>query len=160
MKICRLLVLGLAIAILALPVAGIAEMHDHATMDHSNMEHSGMDMAGDKIPLGETAAEGVVARGMLKDIHEAMAKMGMEMTHHFMVFFTVEDTGAPVGSGIAAVKVTDPSGNPGTPAKLMGMGQGFGADIVLKEKGEYLFTVGTKLEDGQKRQFSFSYIVK
>ena len=36
----------------------------------------------------------------------------------------------------------------------------FGADLALIEKGEYRFTVGTKLADGKKRQFVFKYPAK
>jgi hypothetical protein len=36
----------------------------------------------------------------------------------------------------------------------------FGADVALSEKGKYEFTVGTKLADGEKRQFEFSYTLK
>jgi hypothetical protein len=36
----------------------------------------------------------------------------------------------------------------------------FGADIVLPEKGKYLFKVGTKLPDGKTRQYEFGYTLK
>ena len=42
----------------------------------------------------------------------------------------------------------------------MGMGNHFGADIVLPAKGEYQFQVGSKLADGSKRQFTFHYTLK
>jgi hypothetical protein len=42
----------------------------------------------------------------------------------------------------------------------MGMGNHFGADVALSEKGEYQFQVGSKLADGKTRQFHFSYTVK
>ena len=42
----------------------------------------------------------------------------------------------------------------------MGMQGHFGADITLSETGEYKFMVGTKLADGEKRQFEFEYKMK
>jgi hypothetical protein len=42
----------------------------------------------------------------------------------------------------------------------MGMEGHFGADIVLPEKGEYHFKVGTKLADGQKREYHFHHTVE
>jgi hypothetical protein len=39
---------------------------------------------------------------------------------------------------------------------LMQMGTGFGSDLSLGD-GMYTFEIGTKLEDGDKRQFSIMF---
>jgi hypothetical protein len=43
---------------------------------------------------------------------------------------------------------------------MIGMDEHFGADIVLDRKGAYLFTAGTQLVDGVKRQFELTYELK
>jgi hypothetical protein len=96
----------------------------------------------------------------LKDVRDAMAKMDMKETHHFMVMFMDTTTGEPIEQGSAALKIVSPSGKEVGTVKLMGMQGHFGADIALSEKGKYEFTVGTKLADGEKRQFEFSHTLK
>jgi hypothetical protein len=88
-----------------------------------------------------------------------MAKMGMKETHHFMVAF-VDAAGEPVTEGNVAVKIKDPAGKESAPVKLMGMEGHFGADIVLEKAGKYEFMIGTKLKDGQKRQYHFEHMVE
>jgi len=155
------LLAGLAICSLSL---GTAMAMDHSQMDgsmeHGSMGHGGMNMAGEMAPLGQVVTDGVAAKGMIKDIREAMAKMGMEATNHFMVFFTDEKTGEPISGGLVALKITAPDGVVGEPIKLMMMGTGAGSDITLKTPGEYKLEVGTKLNDGTKRTFVFHYTVK
>ena len=112
------------------------------------------------IMLGEQTVDGVKCKAMIKDVGAAMAKMGMQENHHFMVMFSNAATGAPIEQGTAAVKITDTkTGKVGEPIALMGMGNHFGADVALTNKGEYQFQVGTKLADGKTRQFRFSYTV-
>ncbi|PLX86143.1 MAG: hypothetical protein C0617_01935 [Desulfuromonas sp.] len=163
-----------ALMVLSFPLVASAmdhkghEGHDHGKMeatepmgheghDHGEMEHDSMAMKGDMIPVGTDTVDGVAAKGMLKDISAAMARMGMAMTHHFMVFLTDDASGDALAEGLVAIKVTGPDGTTTGPTKLMGMGAGFGADLALKEAGEYNIVVGTKMADGKKRQFSFSY---
>ncbi len=138
-------------AMLAPAVPAMDMNHDTA----STM--SSMQMQGDEIMLHGTTVDGVSAMAHLKDIRAAMAKMNMPQTHHFMVMFTDAKTGTPVESGMAAVKVTDPSGATGKPVKLMAMAGGFGADVTLDKPGAYTFEVGTRLTDGKKRKFTFHY---
>jgi len=148
-----------------IPFAAVAASHedDHGSMNHEKMEgmdHGGMAMKGDMIMLGDDTEEGVKAMAHLKDVKEAMAKMGMKETHHFMVMFMDAETGKAIESGTVAVKVKGPSGGEGEAIKLMGMQGHFGADIALGEKGEYTFKLGTKLADGKKRQFEFEFTFK
>ena len=82
-----------------------------------------------------------------------MEKMGMNATHHVMVFFADEKTGVAVTSGKAALKI---KGDDAKPAMLMQMGTGFGSDVNLTEMMT-TFEIGTKLEDGKKRQFSVMF---
>jgi len=170
----NLLVVTLALG-LFLPSAALAMSHEDKPMEHQMdmqhkmdtgssmhekmMEKGGMDMHGDMMMLGEETVDGVKAMAHLKDVHEAMSKMNMTQTHHFMVMF-MDTAGKPVDEGLVAVKITDPAGQTGDPIKLMGMQGHFGADVALSQPGKYVFEVGTKLQDEQKRQFEFQYEVK
>lgn len=136
---------------------GKTEKMEHGSME--GMKHEGMMMEEGMVMVGEETEEGVKAMAHLNDVKAAMAKMGMKETHHFMVAF-VDASGKPVTEGTVAVKIKDPAGKEGEAIKLMGMEGHFGADIVLPEKGEYHFKVGTKLADGKKREYHFHYTVK
>lgn len=139
---------------------------DHSSkepMDHSKMDHGNMGSHGDMMMLGSEVVEGVKARVHIKDTSEAMAKMGMDHTHHLMVSFVKDGNGAEghaIKKGKVAVKVINPDETENKPVKMMGMDGAFGADLVLKEKGMYHFYIGTKLEDGTKRKYHFHTEVK
>lgn len=162
----RFIVLLAAIFVASLPLTAVAmeEMvHDHSShagMEHTskdNMNHGSMAMSGNMIMLGEQEVDGVEAMVHLKDVKEAMSKMGMSTTHHFMVMFVDTTSGGSVESGIAAVKIIDPAGVEGETTALMGMKGHFGVDITLSIPGDYVFKLGTKLADGKKRQYEFKY---
>jgi len=173
MKILGKMFITLTVLV-ALPLTAAAMQHgDHnGSMDHSNMEnhqgamdhgsmgHDGMAMKGDMIMLGDAEQDGVKAMAHLKDVKDAMAKMGMKTTHHIMVMFVDQASGKPIDSGNAAVKVKGADGKESEPVKLMGMQGHFGADIELPGPGQYHFTIGTKLADGKKRQFDFDFTLK
>lgn len=157
--------LGLVAAVLLLmPIqAGAGEHgagHEMQEMDHQGMAHGGMEMGGDMTMLPGDEQDGVKAMVHLNDVHEAMGKMGMAETHHFMVMFTDIASGKQLEHGVAAIKIIDPDGNASKAKKLMAMDGSFGADIALPEKGHYTFEVGTRLDDGKQRQFSFHYTVE
>lgn len=132
---------------------GSHEGHDA----HGEMGHDSMEMHGDMIMLGDAEVKGVKAMAHLKDVREAMAGMGMGVTHHLMVMLSSVENGTALEKGLVAVRVQSPSGKVGKAVKLMGMQGHFGADITLDESGDYLFTVATKLEDGKKRTFEFRF---
>lgn len=166
----KMIVLLAALFALAAPLAATAAMEhgDHGKkekMDHGKMaemkhgEHGGMKMEEGMIMLGEKTEEGAKGMAHLKDVKAAMSKMGMKETHHFAVMFVDTATGDPIESGSVAVKIKSPSGKEIGPVKLMGMDGHFGADIVLDEAGKYEFMVGTKLQDGQKRQYHFEHML-
>ena len=139
----------------------LASKHDHGDhKDHAGHDHSGMAAAGGMLELGSKTEKGVEAHADLKDVRAAMTKMGMKTTHHFMVSFADEKSAKAIDSGTVAVKITDPSGTVTGPMELMGMQGHFGADVILDKKGEYTFQVGSKLADGQARQFEFKTVVK
>ena len=134
------------------------KMDDAKEMDHDM--HKGHDMAaedGDFVEIGKDTQNGVVATVKVKAYDEktmaTMSKMGMNATHHVMVFFTDEKTGSSVTSGKAALKI---KGEDAKPAMLMQMGPGFGSDVSVGD-GMSTFEIGTKLEDGKKRQFSVMF---
>jgi hypothetical protein len=139
----------------------LASKHDHGDhKDHSGHDHSGMAAAGGMLDLGSKAEKGVKATAEMKDVRAAMAKMGMKTTHHFMVSFTDEKSAKAIDSGTVAVKITGPDGAVTGPMELMGMQGHFGADVILDKKGEYTFQVGSKLADGQVRQYEFKAAIK
>ena len=118
--------------------------------DMANMEMGG---AGDTAIMLENAhVDGVMAMTHLYPLAE-----GMKETHHMMVMFTGMEDKKPITEGTAAVKIVDPKGVKGEPIHLMLMGDGFGSNIALPESGMYTLEVGTKLADGKKRVFTFTY---
>lgn len=148
---------------LALPLAGVAAEPDHSQhMMPSGGGHDATQMLhGNSIMLGEQTVDGIKAMAHLNDIGAVMAKMGKKENYHFMVMFSDATSGAAIDQGTVAVKITDPAtGQSGTAVPLEGMGGHFGADVTLTAKGEYQFTVGSKLADGSKRQFTFQYTRK
>ncbi len=158
MKLTSVVFLSLCLSLAADLSSMAGEMH-HEGMQ--GMEHSGMEMKADKeIMLGEDMQDGVQAMAHLRDISEAMAQMGMDKTHHFMVMFKDASTGKTLDQGVVALKIVDPSGQKSDAVKLMGMAESFGGDVSLSQKGKYILEVGTKLADGKKRQFQFQYTVE
>jgi len=149
------LILALCIS-LPLSHAALAadEQGGHDASMHEGMQH-GMPMSSRAVYADTLTEEGVRAEAMLMDTSKAMAAAGMESTHHFMVNFFNDEDGSSMAEGKAAVKVTLPSGKQTEAINMMPMANGFGADLTLKEDGAYTFTVGTKLNDGQTRQFVF-----
>lgn len=121
-------------------------------------EQDSMAMHGDMIMLGAEVSNGIKGMAHLKDVRAAMSKIGMATTHHLMMMFSDVDSGEAIDQGSVAVKVTTPAGEQLKAVKLIGMQGHFGADVTLNEKGTYTFRVGTRLEDGQKRLYTFSYI--
>lgn len=162
----------LAVTLLGIAPLTVAAMDDHkhhgsktpakkdAHAGHDHKSHSGMEMDGDTLMLGEQVVEGVEGMAHLKDVKEAMAKVGMNHTHHLMVEFIDLAKGQGIEQGIAAVKVINPAGKESDAVALVGMDGHFGADLILSEKGDYLFKVGSKLPDGKKRQYEFKYSAK
>jgi hypothetical protein len=132
---------------------------DHAKEKAHDM-HKGHDMGDQKddfVEIGKDAQDGIVATVKVKTYDEetlaSMAKMGMDATHHVMVFFTDEKSGEEITAGKAAIKL---KGKDSKRVMLMQMGTGFGGDVTLGD-GMYTFIVATKLEDGKKRKFSIMF---
>lgn len=135
-------------------------------MDHgkemSHDMHKDHAMGGDDdfVEVGKDTQDGVVATVKVKTYDEetmaTMSKMGMAATHHVMVFFTDEKSGKPVAEGKAAIKVKGSEDTSAKPAMMMLMGDGFGADVKL-EGMMITLEIGTKLEDGKKRQFEVGF---
>ena len=165
--------------VLGMPILTLAASHDDhsghsqtmaADMKHGDMAqskemskdmHKGHNMAAMDdgfVEVGKDTREGVVATVKIKAYDEkamaSMAKMGMNATHHVMVSFTDEKSGSEIADGKAAVKV---KGQDAKPVMLMLMGAGFGGDVALPGPGMYTFEIGTKLADGNKRQFEVGF---
>lgn len=126
---------------------------------HAGMKMDSMQMAGNEVMLGQQEIHGVTAMAHLKDVRQAMSEAGMTTTHHFMVMLHDQATDANLDQGSVAVKVTLPTGQQLPAIKLMGMQGHFGADVTLATPGEYTFTVGSMLADGQKRVFTFKTVL-
>lgn len=146
---------------LTLPVAVFAVDHTMAGMSH-NMPGTDQSMPGmnhnmqGMVQIGEQSVDGVKAVVYLNDVKATMAKMGMKETHHLMIHFYAAD-GKALTTGTTAVKIKGPDGSEVPALKMMGMEGHFGADVVITQKGSYLFTIGTQLSDGVKRQFELKY---
>lgn len=145
-------------ALLFLALAAGVQAQEAKSMDHGAM--TGMEMGGEKIMLPTATVNGVKATAHLLDTSKAMAQAGMTMTHHLMITFADSATDKSIDTGIAAVKVIDPAGKKMEAVKMIDMEGSFGADVALTQKGKYAFEVGTKLGNGEKRQFVFQYTVK
>ena len=146
-------------ALITLPGAVFAASHEH---DMAGMEHKAGkkgDMHKGMLTVGVQTVDGVKAIVYLNDVKATMAKMGMKETHHLMIHFYAKN-GKTIETGTAAVKVKGADGKEGAAIKLIGMEGHFGADVVLEQKGAYVFTVGTQLADGVKRQFELKYELK
>jgi hypothetical protein len=160
----RTVLIFTVLSFLTLPAMTIGQAqsdHSQHTMPPQG-DHGAMEMGHTKsIMFGEQTVEGVKAMAHLNDVGAVMAQMGKKENYHFMVMFSDAKTGAAIEQGTVAVKITDPkTGQAGEALPLMGMGNHFGADVVLPGKGEYHFQVGSKLVDGSKRQFTFHHILK
>ena len=137
--------------------------HDDTKMEESHDMHAGHAMGNgdDFVDIGKDSQEGVTATVKIKtydqDTRATMAKMGMDATHHVMVFFAEDKGGQSVSSGKVALKIKDTEGKSDKPVEMMLMGEGFGADVTVKDKGMYTLEVGTKLQDGNKRKFEVKF---
>ena len=137
----------------------MADMKHHDGMKMDDMKMDSMHMSGNEVMLGHQEISGVRAMAHLKDVRQAMSEAGMTTTHHFMVMLHDQSTDTNLDQGSVAVKVTLPSGEQLPAKKLMGMQGHFGADVTLATPGEYTFTVGSVLADGQKRVFTFKTVL-
>lgn len=137
------------------------EHGDHQMMDASSGHNSMQMMNSQSIMLGEKTVDGISGMAHLNDIGKMMSSMGRKENFHFMMMLADAKSHAGIDQATIAVKITEVKTGTTTEAiPLVGMGGHFGADIVLAGAGEYRFVVGTKLQDGSKRQFEFSYTVK
>ena len=140
---------------------GQKDTHLHAQdKAHEQSGHGAMASEGLMYIVGDVTVSGVKGMAHLEDVREAMAKMNLPTTHHFMIAFVDEKTGEQIDNGKVALKIKDPDGDVSKPVELVGMQDHFGADIVLQHSGEYEFMVGTELTDGAKRTFDFQFEVK
>lgn len=158
-KISKLVRTLLTVALIAAvpTLASAMEGMEHGS-SKAGMSH--VSKGAGQILIGSDIQDGVRGTAHLDDISKAMAELGMKATHHLMVTFKEEKGGKGVDSGMAAVKVIDPSGAKGEAVSMMAMEGSFGADLTLGKPGKYVFEVGTKLTDGKKRQYRFEYTVK
>lgn len=147
------------VALLVLPGISFAASHNMAGMDHGTMSKKG-DVHKGMLTVGEQTVDGVKAVVYLNDVKTTMAKMGMKETHHLMIHFYNSKDGKTIEEGVVAVKIKGPDGKEGGAIKMIGMDAHFGADVILEQKGAYIFTLGTQLADGVKRQFELKYEVK
>jgi hypothetical protein len=144
---------------MGMPMIATAAM-DHGSQDKEmagDMKHDMSAMEGGFVEIGKDTQNGVVATIKLKTYDDktlaSMKKMGMDATHHVMIFFADEKSGDEIAGGKVALKV---KGQDAKPTMMMLMGKGFGADVSLSGM-VITFDIGTKLEDGQKRQFSIEF---
>ncbi len=168
-----LLTVCTAVVLLATPALALAMHHNQG--DHQghaasagdsshnsamSKAHAGMSADGEMMMLESVSVGGVTGMGHIKDVSAAMAKMGMPATHHFMLMLHDDKNDKSIETGVVAVKIKGPDGQVSDPIKLVGMDGHFGADVSLPAKGAYVFTVGSRLDDGQTRTFAFNFDYK
>ena len=155
----KLIGLFLALLLVSLPLTVMAGENGMEGMN--GMQEQDMQETNGMIMLGTQTVDGV--KGMAHLVANTGSMDKMEMTHHFMLICSDASSGAYLSDGLAALKITGPSGHTSEPMELipmtMGMVKGFGTGVNLAEKGTYKFVIGSKLADGKKRQFEFSYNV-
>ena len=123
---------------------------------HKMEGHAGHDMhEGGFVLVGEQTVKNVKAIAKIM-VYDAEKVAMTNATHHIMVYFKNAETGNAITDGKAALKVKDHD-VASKPMMLVLMGDGFGTDLRI-DKGHNEFEVGTKLEDGKKRQFKYDYI--
>lgn len=152
----------LCLVSLIIPFAALAmDSHEHGKQGHGmQSNHEKMAADGAMLIVGSMTSKGVKGMAHLKDISKPMADMGMPTTHHFMIAFVDEETGAQIESGTVALKVTNPDAKVGEAIELVGMGGHFGADVTLDMAGEYHFRLGTQLADEKKRKYHFHHVIE
>ena len=153
----KLIILALMVAMVPTTAMAMKEMEhkdggmakDHAgmKMDHGSMGMEGVTMLQDEV------VDGVKGAAHLMDMEGGMGQM-------LMVMFTNEKTGNMISKGKVAVKIESPDENVGDAKKMKKSKGMFGTGVKFEQKGIYHFKVGTKLEDGVKRQFNFHTEVK
>ncbi len=162
MSMKRVAFLGVALALLALPLAAIGEMK-HGDMSGMKMEEHGK--MGDRIWAGKLGPWTAEARLMDMKAHmeKAMAS-GMKMegtmtqTHHVAIALTDPKTKKPVAEGKGTLTVVGPD-KAEQKVEFMAMEGHFGADVKLDKKGKYTFK--PQIESGSaKGAASFQYTVK
>ncbi len=149
--------------------AGHSQGGDHAggAAGHKGHDQTAHQPGGK--PLAENKVEGYTLNYYLHDLGERKQMMksmeGMEMhgmsnspdiTNHLMVF--VKDAQGKLVSGKIGFVVAGPDGKE-SKTLTMGMGGGYGADVSLKQAGEY--TIKTKaVIDGKTITDEIKYTVK
>lgn len=159
-------VLIMAAAALSISAPLMAMEHDSMPMDHGSMkmDHGAMkmdhgSMAGMDNVIHTGVANGVKATFQLYDIKAKMEKMGMKETNHLMVMFTDAKTGKPVSGGEAMLKIMAPDKTEQV-KNMMGMGNGFGADVIMAKPGKYGVMCKFKPTTGKEVHVKFWYSVK
>jgi hypothetical protein len=171
----------LCLVFLSIPFAAVAmDSHEHGMQGHDKAaetdhhkdmknsdqahgmqsKHEKMDSDGSMLIVGSMTSKGVKGMAHLKDVSKTMADMGMPTTHHFMIAFVDEETGAQIESGTVALKITNPDAKVSEAIELVGMDGHFGADVTLDMTGEYHFRLGTQLADGKKRKYHFHQVIE
>jgi hypothetical protein len=163
MKKILMLVMALMGCVLFAVAPVWAGSMSHGDMSHDNADQGAMSHAGHQGKMiHESTVDGYRLAYHLIDMKEKMKGMKMEMTqqmgtHHLMVFIQSPD-GHPEKTAKVGYVVAGPD-NTKQKVMAMGMSDGFGADVTLKEKGTY--TVKTKAVVGSKKLLdTFEYAVK
>lgn len=109
----------------------------HEGMNMGKHGHGNMDMSGKQIR--ETTIDGYKVAYHLIDMHAQMPDNAeMAGTYHMMLFLK-DSAGNPVTSATVGYLVKGPDGKD-QKTMAMTMGKGFGANVNLLEKGEYVIT--------------------
>lgn len=148
----------LIVALILVTATGSFAMDDKMMAEMGNITHQ-------EVVDGVKASFRIISmKERMKEMNMAMPK-GVKETHHLMVEFKDLKTGKNLSVGEVRVKLQGPDKSEQTKdlspmPPMMGMGVGFGADLVMDKKGMYGVMAKFKLQDGKVRTAKFWYEVK
>ncbi len=152
-----ILILIISIFVALGPVFAASSEHNHgqSSVMGQMIHHSKVDGYGFMYHVLDMVERNTVMKGM-----EGMEMPGMskspDITNHLMVF--INDPGGKPVSGKIGFIITGPDGKE-QKTLTMGMNNGYGADVIFKEKG--IYKIKTKaVIDGKTLLDEFSHEVK
>ena len=119
-----------------------------------------MNLHNDALEFQSEPIEGVLARVHISDVRAEMKKLNSFKSHILVVKFYRVKSGEEIAGGSAAIYIKNPQTNIGFFDPMRNEEGLFVAGLLLHKAGPQLFTVASKLPDGKKRDFQFSFTVK
>ena len=125
-----------------------------ATSVTAAVQNSYLASSSQIIKLGTDEYRGIVATAQLQQLPGDAATDGNYLLT--VSFSTTDDSSVPQ-NGDVAVKILSPDEHTSDPVRLNLIDDYYQSEIQLSGNGEFLITVGSKLDDDKKRIFQFFY---